>query len=282
MRLVEVENISKSYPKFKLDNVSFILESGHIYGFIGENGSGKSTTMKGITGLINLESGTVRLNSKELNTLTEEDKEKIGFTMDEICLPETLKIKDLNKIFKYTFKNWNENLFFDFLKNFNVDTTKKIKELSKGMKAKFNIAISLSHGANILILDEPMNGLDPIARDEVCEFLANYINEGSDRTILISSHIISDLEKICTDLIFISNGKILIEEKKETLENNFIKTTLNEEEFRNLDKNFVVRYKKGINSYDVLLLETYKDRVEKYERATAEDFFVFMIRGKIL
>ena len=282
MRLVEVTELNKTYEKFKLDNVSFHLESGHIYGFIGANGSGKSTTMKGMTGLINLDSGSVLMNGKSIYELSSVEKEKIGFTMDEICLPDNLKVNSLNKIFKSTFDNWDENVFFGFLKSFNIDTSKKIKELSKGMKAKFNIAISLSHNANILILDEPMNGLDPVARDEFCELLSNFILDGEDRTILISSHIISDLEKICTDFIFINEGKIIIQEKKSILDNNFIKINVSEEEFENIDRHKIIRYKRAINSYDILALKENSEYFANCESANAEDFLVFMIRGKTI
>ena len=282
MRIVEVNNITKTYSKFKLDNVSFHLDSGRIYGFIGANGSGKSTTMKGMTSLINLDSGNVSINGKDVSELSSLERESIGFTMDEICLPDTLKVKVLNKIFKNTFANWNEDLFYRFLRDFDIDTNKKIKELSKGMKAKFNIAISLSHNANVLILDEPMNGLDPVARDEFCDLLSNFILEGENRTILISSHIISDLEKICTDFIFINDGKILVQDKKEVLENNYIKAELNEEQFKALPSGLIVRYKKSINGYEILARKENSSLLSKYEPANAEDFLIFMIRGKTL
>lgn len=281
--LITVDNIVKKYKNFTLDKVSFELESGHIYGFVGENGSGKSTTMKAISSLINLDDGHVLINGKESKDLEPEEREKLGFTLDEICLPDNLKIRLINNILKSAFENWDETLFFKYLTTFNIDANKKIKELSKGMKAKFNIIISLCHGANILILDEPMNGLDPVARDEFCTLLNDYIEEGENRTILISSHIISDLEKICTDFIFIHNGKIILNERKKVIDSGFLKLTLNEDEFKAFDKFKIVRFKKMGGNYDVLIANSEENKnIPNVEKAKAEDILIFLIKGKTL
>ena len=281
--LITVDNIVKKYKNFTLDKVSFELESGHIYGFVGENGSGKSTTMKAISSLINLDEGHVLINGRESKDLEPEEREKLGFTLDEICLPDNLKIRLINKILKSSFENWDETLFFKYLTTFNIDANKKIKELSKGMKAKFNIIISLCHGANILILDEPMNGLDPVARDEFCTLLNDYIEEGENRTILISSHIISDLEKICTDFIFIHNGKIILNESKKVIDSSFLKLTLNEDEFDAFDKFKIVRFKKMGGNYDVLISNSEENKnIPNVEKASAEDILIFLIKGKTL
>lgn len=281
--LITVDNIVKKYKNFTLDKVSFELESGHIYGFVGENGSGKSTTMKAISSLINLDEGHVLINGKESQDLEPEEREKLGFTLDEICLPDNLKIRLINNILKNAFENWDETLFFKYLTTFNIDVNKKIKELSKGMKAKFNIIISLCHGSNILILDEPMNGLDPVARDEFCTLLSDYIEEGENRTILISSHIISDLEKICTDFIFIHNGKIILNESKKIIDSGFLKLTLNEDEFDEFDKFKIVRFKKMGGNYDVLISNSEENKnIPNVEKASAEDILIFLIKGKTL
>lgn len=281
--LITVDNIVKKYKNFTLDKVSFELESGHIYGFVGENGSGKSTTMKAISSLINLDEGHVLINGKESQDLEPEEREKLGFTLDEICLPDNLKIRLINNILKNAFENWDETLFFKYLTTFNIDVNKKIKELSKGMKAKFNIIISLCHGANILILDEPMNGLDPVARDEFCTLLNDYIEEGENRTILISSHIISDLEKICTDFIFIHNGKIILNESKKVIDSGFLKLTLSEDEFDAFDKFKIVRFKKMGGNYDVLISNSEENKnIPNVEKASAEDILIFLIKGKTL
>lgn len=281
--LIKVENIVKKYKTFTLDKVSFNLEGGHIYGFVGENGSGKSTTMKAIADLIKVDEGNIYINGKLNKELTSEERESIGFTLDEICLPANLKIQLINRILKNAFEKWDENKFFKYLKEFNIDENKRIHELSKGMKAKFNIIISLCHKANILILDEPMNGLDPIARDEFCTLLSDFINEDENNTILISSHIISDLEKICTDFIFIHDGKIILNEKKKILENEFLKFSISEEEFDSFDKFRIIRFKKIGENYDVLLQNNEENaRLTGAEKASAEDILIFLIKGKTL
>lgn len=279
--LIKVENIVKKYKTFTLDKISFNLEGGHIYGFVGENGSGKSTTMKAIADLIKVDEGNIYINGKLNKELTSEERESIGFTLDEICLPANLKIQLINRILKNAFEKWDENKFFKYLKEFNIDENKRIHELSKGMKAKFNIIISLCHKANILILDEPMNGLDPIARDEFCTLLSDFINEEENNTILISSHIISDLEKICTDFIFIHEGKIILNEKKKILENEFLKLSISEEEFDSFDKFKIIRFKKIGENYDVLLQNNEENtKLTGVEKASAEDILIFLIKGK--
>ena len=281
--LIKVENIVKKYKTFTLDKISFNLEGGHIYGFVGENGSGKSTTMKAIADLIKVDEGNIYINGKLNKELTSEERESIGFTLDEICLPANLKIQLINRILKNAFEKWDENKFFKYLKEFNIDENKRIHELSKGMKAKFNIIISLCHKANILILDEPMNGLDPIARDEFCTLLSDFINEEENNTILISSHIISDLEKICTDFIFIHEGKIILNEKKKILENEFLKLSISEEEFDSFDKFKIIRFKKIGENYDVLLKSNEENaKLTGVEKASAEDILIFLIKGKTL
>ena len=281
--LIKVENIVKKYKTFTLDKISFDLEGGHIYGFVGENGSGKSTTMKAIADLIKVDEGSIYINGKLNKELTSEERESIGFTLDEICLPANLKIQLINRILKNAFEKWDENKFFRYLKEFNIDENKRIHELSKGMKAKFNIIISLCHKANILILDEPMNGLDPIARDEFCTLLCDFINEEENNTILISSHIISDLEKICTDFIFIHDGKIILNEKKKILENEFLKLSISEEEFDSFDKFKIIRFKKIGENYDVLLQNNEENaKLTGVEKASAEDILIFLIKGKTL
>ena len=279
--ILKVENIRKEYKSFTLNDVSFELKAGHIYGFVGENGSGKSTTMKAITGLISLNQGKVSAFDKEFKELTSDDREKIGFTLDEVCLPQNLKINLINTILKNAFTHWDENLFFKYLADFNIDKDKKVVELSKGMKANLNIVISLCHKASLLILDEPMNGLDPIARDEFCTLLSDFIEENSDRAILISSHIISDLEKICSDFIFIHKGEIILEDNKKNIENQFLKLTLDNEEFNSFDKKKIVRFKKIGQNCDVLIENNEENKTLKgVKPAEAEDILIFLIKGK--
>jgi ABC-2 type transport system ATP-binding protein len=276
--LIRVDDLVKKYKQFTLDGVDLALRPGEILGFIGENGSGKSTTLKAICQLINIDGGSIDIFGKKLDDLDRLDKEKLGVVLDENCLPEKFKINQIDKIFKYIFSNRNSSQFATYLRDFEIDTSKKIKELSKGMKAKLNLAIAFSHDAQVLILDEPMNGLDPIARDEVVEMLEEYVSEG-DRSVIISSHITSDLEKLSSDIIFIHKGKIIISENKKELLSKFDVVELSEDEFKSFDKSKLVRYKYFDGHYDALVL---RGSSKEAKPATLEDIMVYMIRGSVL
>jgi ABC-2 type transport system ATP-binding protein len=276
--LIRVDDLVKKYKQFTLDGVDLALRPGEILGFIGENGSGKSTTLKAICQLINIDGGSIDIFGKKLDDLDRLDKEKLGVVLDENCLPEKFKINQIDKIFKYIFSNRNSSQFATYLHDFEIDTSKKIKELSKGMKAKLNLAIAFSHDAQVLVLDEPMNGLDPIARDEVVEMLEEYVSEG-DRSVIISSHITSDLEKLSSDIIFIHKGKIIISENKKELLSKFDVVELSEDEFKSFDKSKMVRYKYFDGHYDALVL---RGSSKEAKPATLEDIMVYMIRGSVL
>ena len=281
MNIIELKNVTKTYKDFSLKNVNFKLTSGKIYGFVGENGSGKSTTMKIMNGLIHPNEGNCLINGKPIAEFKSEEKEKISFTLDEICLPERITLSQGNKILSKIFLNWNKDKFNEYLSKFDLKQNKKIQDLSKGMKAKLNIAIALSHNANILILDEPMNGLDPVARDEFCDLLLEFVNENDDNLVFISSHIISDLEKICDEFIFISNGEVLLQEEKNILENNFLKLEISEDDFNDFDKNLIIKYKKSGSRVDILLKNNEEaHKIEGVKKANAEDIVIFLIRGK--
>lgn len=280
-KILEVKNVTKKYKNFTLDNVSFDVFSNDIVGFVGENGAGKSTTLKAISNLINLNAGEIKIFNKEYDDLTQVEREEISVVLDEICLPEKLSLIQVNNIFKNIFKNWAEKAYYFYLEKFNIQKDKKIKELSKGMKAKLNLAIAFSHNAKFLMLDEPMNGLDPVARDEVIDILLEF-NQVEGRAIIISSHIISDLEKLCNKILLIHNGKIAINESKEILNNSFnIVENITKEEFDQIDKNILIRYKIVGNSYSILIKRE-NNLPFKQKEATLEDAIVFMIRGKTL
>ncbi len=263
MNIIELKNVTKKYKDFSLKNVNFKLTSGKIYGFVGENGSGKSTTMKIMNGLIHPNEGNCLINGKPITEFNSEEKEKISFTLDEICLPERITLSQGNKILSKIFLNWNKEKFNEYLNKFNLKQNKKIQDLSKGMKAKLNIAIALSHNANILILDGPMNGLDPVARDEFCDLLLEFVNENDDK------------------FIFISNGEVLLQEEKNVLENNFLKLEISEDEFNDFDKNLIIKYKKSGSSVDILLKNSEEtQKIEGVKKANTEDIIIFLIRGK--
>ncbi|NEU06399.1 ABC transporter ATP-binding protein [Clostridium senegalense] len=205
--VLEIKNITKTYKDFKLDDVSFNLEKGYIMGFIGENGAGKTTTIKLIMNLLKRDSGEIKIFGKDNVKYSKEIKEKIGFVYDDCFYYEKLSIKKNAKIISNFYKQWSFETFSKYLKIFGLNEDQKVKELSKGMKMKFAIAIALSHNAEFLIMDEPTAGLDPIVREELLDIFQKVI-QNEDIAILISTHITSDLERISDYITYINKGKI--------------------------------------------------------------------------
>lgn len=207
-KIIEIKNLTKEYEDFKLNNISFSLDRGYIMGFIGENGAGKTTTIKLIMNLLKRDEGEIQIFGKDNIDNEREIKERIGFVYDECFYYENLSIKDNEKIISGFYKRWNTKVFENYLRKFNLNKKQKVKELSKGMKMKFAIALALSHNAEFLILDEPASGLDPVMRRDILDVFQEVIQD-EKVGILISSHIISDLEKISDYITYIQKGKIV-------------------------------------------------------------------------
>lgn len=216
--VLEINNITKDYKKFKIDNISFNLPKGYIMGFIGANGAGKTTTIKLILNMIKRESGEIKVFG--LDNIREEEriKEQIGVVFDECYYLEDWTLNDVEKAVSMFYKNWNSSIYEKYLKEFTLARDKKVKDLSRGMRMKLMIAVAFSHEAKLLILDEPTSGLDPVARDEFLDILRDYI-EDEEKSVIFSSHITSDIEKIADYITYINNGKIIFTgEKDEFLE----------------------------------------------------------------
>mgnify|MGYP000401132017 FL=1 len=216
--VLEISNVTKDYKKFKIDNISFNLPKGYIMGFIGANGAGKTTTIKLILNMIKRDSGEIKVFG--LDNIREEEriKEQIGVVFDECYYLEDWTLNDVEKAVSMFYKNWNSSIYEKYLKEFNLARDKKVKDLSRGMRMKLMIAVAFSHEAKLLILDEPTSGLDPVARDEFLDILRDYI-EDEEKSVIFSSHITSDIEKIADYITYINNGKIIFTgEKDEFLE----------------------------------------------------------------
>lgn len=220
MNAIEIYDLSKTYDGFRLDSINLTLPGGCIMGLIGENGAGKSTLIKLILDIIERDSGTINVLGRDNRDNFALTKEDIGVVIEDVGFPEYLTGKEINRIMGYTYSNWNEKVFLYLLDKFSVPHNKKIKKLSKGTKMKLMIAVALSHGAKLLILDEATNGLDPVARDEVMEIIFNF-TRSENHSVLISSHIVSDLEKICDYIAFLHKGKLLLCEEKDVLKSQY-------------------------------------------------------------
>ena len=216
MNALEIRSLTKSYPGFTLENINLTLPSGCIMGLVGENGAGKSTTIKLILDMIHKDSGSITILGRDNGDNIELTKEDVGVVMDEVGIPECLTVKQVGNVMKHTFRNWDDTEYTRLTEKFALPHKKQFKEFSRGMKMKLGIAIALSHNAKLLILDEATSGLDPVVRDEVVEMFSEFTRDES-HSVLISSHIVSDLEKLCDYIAFLHKGKLLLCEEKDRL-----------------------------------------------------------------
>lgn len=275
MNAVEVKDLCKSYKEFKIDNINFTLESGYILGLVGENGAGKSTTVKLILDMIKKDSGTIKVLGKDYKICSKDD---IGVVMEENGLPECLNAKETNRVFKNIYHRWNENEYFSLIKKFHLPDDKKIKEYSRGMKMKLYIACALSHGAKLLILDEATGGLDPVVRDEILDIFYEFTRK-ENHSILISSHIVSDLEKLCDYIAFMHNGRLILFEEKDELVNNCCILRCDENTFNSIDKSAVLGVRRTDYSISAVIKKNAVKENMNVTPVNLEDLFVYMIRG---
>lgn len=277
---LKLENVTKEYKDFKLDHVNISLPKGCIMGFIGENGAGKSTTIKLILDLIKRDEGIITILGKDNKTELKSVKEYIGVVMDESSFPENLNAKEISKILKRVYKTWDENKFYKLLEKFSILQNKSIKDYSRGMKMKLSIAVSLSHDSKILIMDEATSGLDPIVREEILDIFLEFIQDESN-SIFISSHIISDLEKICDYITFIHKGKIIFSESKDDLLDNYGILKCSEEELKNIESNIVKGIRKNKFGVEALILKNSIKGNYVIDKANIEDIMIFHIKEQV-
>ena len=214
--VIELRNVKKDYGDFVLDNVSFSVPTGSVCGFIGQNGAGKTTTIQIILDAIKRDGGEVYVFGKNINDGMAELKEDIGVVFDEMGFHDFLTPKQINTVMKNIYKNWDEDAFFDYLKKFSLPAKKECGKFSRGMRMKLQIATAMSHKAKLLIMDEPTSGLDPIVRNEIIQIFREFVIE-EDHSILLSSHITTDLEKIADEVVFIDAGRIVLSGNKDEI-----------------------------------------------------------------
>ncbi|WMJ87374.1 ABC transporter ATP-binding protein [Anaerocolumna sp. MB42-C2] len=279
--ILEINNVTKKYKTFELKNVSFSLIEGSIMGLIGVNGAGKTTIISSILNIQQLNSGNIKLFGKKHNKLDLREKENIGVVYDENCLPDELNSWEINKVFKGIYKNWNSDTYESYLKRLDIPNNKKIKELSRGNKIKLNLAVALSHGAQLLILDEITSALDPIMRNEVLKIFMEFVQD-EKRSILLSSHITTDLEKIADYITFIDKGNIVFSEEKDILMYNNIIIRCKNIEFEELDKNSIIASKKSENGVVTLAKSDLRYYCEKkglvYEEPTIDEIMLLLAK----
>ena len=277
MNALEIKNLTKAYPGFMLDNLILTLPSGCILGLIGENGAGKSTTIKLILDMIHKDSGSITILGKDNTDSIELTKEDIGVVMDEVGIPECLTVKQVGNVMQHTFRNWNDAEYARLVQKLALPDKKQFKELSRGMKMKLGIAIALSHNAKLLLLDEATSGLDPVVRDEVVEMFSDFTRD-ENHSILISSHIVSDLEKLCDYVAFLHKGKLLLCEEKDQLLAEYGLIHCTSEELQNLPVE-AIKYKKE-NPYGIeaMVLRSAVPAGVNVSPISIEELFVFMVK----
>jgi len=276
--ILEVTGLHKKYKGFFLNNISFAVPQGYIMGFIGPNGAGKTTTLKAMLNMISYEQGDIKILDCDSKTKSMHINDEIGVVMDYAFYPNDWKMKDVESAVSVFYSRWNHDKFIYFLEQFAIDTKKKVKELSRGMKVKLMLAIALSHDARLLILDEPTSGLDPVARDELMEIFREFISDET-KSILFSTHITSDLEKIADYITYIKDGEIVFTGLKDTLIESYVIVKGGLSDITNEQKKFITGCREHSTGFEGMIKT---DDIGKFskditaEPVTLEEIIVYM------
>lgn len=279
---LELNNVTKNYKDFTLDHISFNVPQGTIVGLIGENGAGKSTTIYAVLGLISKDEGSITiLGDNDPESVSKDD---IGAVFDGNNYPDILTPGQLGKVFRNIYHSWEENTYMELLDKFRLPLNKKIKQFSKGMKMKFAISVALSHHSKLLVLDEATSGLDPVMRDEILELLLDFIQD-EDHSILVSSHITSDLEKIADYIVFIHEGKIVFFKQKDELLEKYGIVKCGAALFDEMEKEQIIAYRKMDYEWQILVDD--RQAVQrKYPKAlvvpaTIDEIMLMYVKGEV-
>lgn len=280
--MISIKGLKKQYDGFTLD-VSMEIPDGTVTGIVGKNGAGKSTTIKSILGLIKPDAGSVCVMGKAVDQLTSKDKEKIGVALADSGFSFQLNVEDIIAINKKLYPTFDEGKFRRQCKEQDLPLQKNIKDYSTGMKAKLRVLTAISHDAKLLVLDEPTSGLDVVARNEILDMLRSYLEEDSERSILISSHISSDLEGLCDDIYFIHQGKVLLHEDTDRILGQYGVLKVSEEDYKRIEKQYLICTRQEGFGYTCLTNEK-KYYMENYpniiiENGSIDEMIVMMLSG---
>lgn len=276
--LLEVKNLQKSYKDFHLGPINFSIPQGSIVGLVGENGSGKTTTIRSILGITAKNEGEI-IYREDSSLSTKDMKENLGIVLDDSFFYQKFTADKIEKVLAASYPDWDANIFDRFLKQFSLNRKMPMEKMSKGMQRKLVLATALSHHAELLILDEPTSGLDPVVRDEILDIFMDYIQNES-HSIFLSTHITSDLDKIADYIIFLHKGKILLQEDKDTLLDCYGILKCGQEDFQRIKKEHIKGFRKHRFGYEVLVgnRHAYPDFI--FEPPNIDSILVFMIRGE--
>ena len=274
---IEIKNLVKKFDDFTLGPIDFSIPKGSIVGYIGQNGAGKSTTIKLLLGLLRKDSGEIKILGYD-NPNSLELKDKIGVVFDDLLVPEEMTLVDLEKFCSRVYSKWDREFFYQLKKKFKLSEKQAIQSYSRGMRMKLSMAVALSHKAEILILDEATSGLDPIVRDEILDFHLDFIQD-ENHTILISSHILSDLEKVADYIAFINDGKVLFVESKDELKENYAICTLSNEEVENLDEEAIIGRRIHSFGQELLVKRNLVPDGIRLQKPSIEDIMIYFLKG---
>ena len=278
MNAIDCRGLTKTYPGFTLDHLTFTLPSGCILGLVGENGAGKSTALALLMNAIPRDGGEAELlgtdNRSPAFTGTKQD---IGVVLDEACFPEMLTAAEMGGVFSRLYEHWDPACYDGYLKRFGLDRDKKFKDLSRGTRMKLALAAALSHDAKLLLLDEATSGLDPMVRDEILDVLNDFTRD-EGRSVVLSSHIVSDLEKVCDYIAFLHQGKLVLFEEKDRLLEEYALVKLPAEELEALDPDAVAGKRVGSYGAEVLAKRDLLPAGFVAERTTLEDIILFLAK----
>lgn len=277
MNAIEIKNLMKNYPGFTLGPVDLVLPSGCILGLVGENGAGKSTTIKLILDMVRSDGGTIKVLGRDNRENLQMTKEEIGVVLDEVGIPDCLDTKKVGKVMAGIYRNWDQAAYERYLTVLSIPTGKPFKDFSRGNKMKLGIAIALSHGAKLLILDEATSGLDPVVRDEVVTLFHEFTRDPA-HSVLISSHIVSDLEKLCDYIAFLHKGKLLLCEEKDVLLGEYGIVRGTAEQLAAIDPGAVIGSKTNAYGGEVLVNRNAVPSNVPVSPITIEELFLFMIK----
>ena len=280
MNAIKLSHINKSFGDFAIRDLNLTVPSGTICGLVGENGAGKSTTIRLLMGALRPDSGTASVLGADVTSPEfREVKEDVGVVLDEAYFPESLNAVQVGKIMAATYRRWDQKLYDSYLKRFDLPEKKQFKDFSRGMRMKLAIAVALSHQPKLLVLDEATAGLDPIVRDEVLDIFNEFTRE-EDHSILISSHILSDLEKLCDYIAFIHKGDLLFCEEKDQLLEQY---GIFEDSRENLDclqpEAIVAREESRYGGVRALVKRDLAPTGFRLEKPTVEDVVLFLVKG---
>ena len=277
---IEIRSLCKHYKGFSLDDLNLDLPYGCVLGLVGENGAGKSTTIRLIMDTLERDGGTVSVlgtdnRSKEFLDL----KEDIGVVLDETFVPEVINAKQMGKIMAGTYKNWDQAVYDGWIRRFELPLDKKFKDYSRGMTMKLGIAAALSHHPRLLLLDEATGGLDPMVREELLEVFADFAAE-EGHAVLLSSHIVSDLERICDYIAFLHRGRLVLCEEKDLLLDKYGILKCSREQLANIPEEAIHGRRVGTYGVEALVEREFMPRDAVVDRASLEDIILYMVKGE--